>query len=134
MEQGAGEKCIGIDLDGRGILDFRKPESIVQGLLGQAVFAAELLHSGKMKEKLVHLLHASERESELARPLKIKDSVRRGESLYRQHCGSHHRTKCELLRMAFRRLGLLLYQLEATLQQAYRFPMRTSAQRLPGSQ
>ena len=134
MEQGAGEKRVGIDLDGRGILHLGKPESIIQSLLGKAVFAAEFLHSGEMKEKLVHLLHAPQRESELARTLKIENRVRRGESLYRQQCGCHHRTKCKLLRVALRRFGLLLYQFETALQKAYRFPMRTTAQRLPGSQ
>jgi hypothetical protein len=36
--------------------------------------------------------------------------------------------------VALRRFGLLLYQFETALQKAYRFPMRTAAQRLPGSQ
>src|SRR6266436_6203822 len=123
MEQGAGEKRVGIDLDGRAILDSRKPESFIQSLLGQAVFAAEFVHPGEMKEKLVHLLHAHQAESEFARALKIEGCLRRGESLYSQRCGSHHRAKCKLVRVAFRRFGLLLYQFETTLQQAYRFPM-----------
>jgi len=36
--------------------------------------------------------------------------------------------------VAFRRFGLLLYQFETTLQQAYRFPMGTAPQRLLGGE
>jgi hypothetical protein len=36
--------------------------------------------------------------------------------------------------VAFRRFGLLLYQIEATLQQAYRLPMGTAPQRLLGGE
>ena len=87
-----------------------------------------------MKEKLVHFLHAHQAESEFARALKIEGCLRRGESLYSQRCGSHHRAKCKLVRVAFRRFGLLLYQFETTLQQAYRFPMGTAPQRLLGGE
>ena len=70
---------------------------------------AEFVHPGKMKEKLIHYLHAHEAQSEFARSLKIEDCIRRGESLYSQRGGSHHRTKCEQLLVPFRRYGLLLY-------------------------
>jgi hypothetical protein len=36
--------------------------------------------------------------------------------------------------VAFRRFGLLLYQFETTLQQAYRLPMGTAPQRLLGGE
>src|SRR5690242_1658103 len=108
MEQGAGEERVGIDLDGRAILGSRKPEPFIQSLLGQAVFAAEFLHPGKMKEKLVHFLHAHQAESKFSRTLKVEDCLRRGESLYSQYCGSHHRAEYELVGLAFRCFRLLL--------------------------
>ena len=59
----------------------RKAEPFIQNLFGQPVFATKLVHRGEMKEKLIHLLHAHQAESEFARALKIEGCFRRGESL-----------------------------------------------------
>ena len=102
MEQRAGKKRVGIDLDGCAIFRLRQAEPFIQNLFRQRVLATKLVHRGEMKEELIHLLHPHQAKSKFARTLEVEGCFRRGESFYGENRGRHHGAKCELLGMAFR--------------------------------
>src|SRR5882724_276197 len=133
MEQGARKQRVGVDLYSRPIFCAWQAEPFLQNLFRKPIFAAKLVHRSEMKEKLIHLFHPYQAESEFARTLEVEDCFRCGEPFYSQNRGSHHGAERELLGVAFRCLGLLLHKFETGLKQAHRFAMGAAKQGLfPG--